>query len=114
MEELRKELQPQAEELTRAEVLLLSIAKKEGLEVSETEVSTQLYRFALESGEDFKALREEYERSGMIFVLRDRLLADKAMDLVYERAKVTEVEPKPAPTAEPVADTPAEGQDAQA
>ena len=50
----------------------------------------------------------------MIFVLRDRLLADKAMDLVYERAKVTEVEPKPAPTAEPVADTPAEGQDAQA
>lgn len=30
MEELRKELQPQAEELTRAEVLLLSIAKKKG------------------------------------------------------------------------------------
>jgi trigger factor len=47
----------------------------------------------------------------MIFVLRDRLLADKAMDLVYERAKVTEVEPKPAPQ-EPAA--PADGAEAQA
>jgi len=35
----------------------------------------------------------------MIFVLRDRMLADKGMDLVYAKSKVTEVEPK-APTAE--------------
>jgi trigger factor len=94
VEELRNEVRPQAEELARSQVLLLAIAKKEGLDVSETEVSTQLYRMCLQSGEDFKSTREAYERSGMIFVLRDRMLADKAMDLVYAKARVTEVEPK--------------------
>jgi trigger factor len=94
VEELRTEVRPQAEELARSQVLLLAIAKKEGLDVSETEVSTQLYRMCLQSGEDFKSTREAYERSGMIFVLRDRMLADKAMDLVYAKARVTEVEPK--------------------
>lgn len=100
-EELRKEMLPQAEELARIQVLLLSIAKKEGLEVSDNEVNTQLYRSSLQSGEDFKTLRESYERSGMIFVLRDRLLADKAMDRIYAKASVTEVEPK-APGADTV------------
>ena len=93
-EELRKEMLPQAEELARIQVLLLSIARKEGLEVSDQEVVAQIYQESLRSGEDFKTLRENYERSGLIFVLRDRLLADKAMDRVYAKAKVTEVEPK--------------------
>ena len=93
LDELRKEMQPRAEELARSQVLLLAIAKKEGLDVTETEVSTQLYRMCLSSGEDFKTVRETYERTGMIFVLRDRMLADKAMDLVYAKAKVTEVDP---------------------
>lgn len=99
LEDLRKEMQPQADELARAQVLLLSIAKKEGLEVSENEVSLHLYRLAMETGEDFKSLRESYERSGMIFVLRDRMLADKAMDMVYAKARVTEVEAKTDATA---------------
>lgn len=98
-EELHKEMLPQAEELARIQVLLLSIARKEGLEVSDNEVNTQLYRSSLQSGEDFKTLRESYERSGMIYILRDRMLADKAMDRIYAKAKVTEVEPK-APEAD--------------
>ncbi|MFT4301018.1 MAG: trigger factor [Desulfovibrio sp.] len=94
MEELRKETQPQADELARSQVLLLSIAKKEGLDVTDQEVNTQIYQLAMRTGEDFKSLREQYERSGMIFVLRDRMLADKAMDLIYAKANVKEVEPK--------------------
>lgn len=92
-EELRKELLPQAEEATRSLVLLLAIARKEGLEVSDQEVIAQIYQNSLRSGEDFKTLREEYERSGLIFMLRDRLLADKAMDRIYAKATVKEVEP---------------------
>ena len=98
---------PQAEELARIQVLLLSIAKKEGLEVSDQEVATHIYQESLRSGEDFKTLRESYERSGLIFVLRDRLLADKAMDRVYAKAKVTEVEPG-TPQADGDAPAPAE------
>ena len=106
-DELRKEMLPQAEELARIQVLLLSIAKKEGLEISDQEVAAQIYQESMRTGEDFKTLRENYERSGLIFVLRDRLLADKAMDRIYAKAKVTEVEPK-APQADGAAVAPAE------
>ena len=112
-EELRKELLPQAEEATRSLVLLLAIARKEGLEVSDQEVMAQIYQNSVRSGQDFKALREEYERSGLIFLLRDRLLADKAMDRIYAKATVKEVPPAEdgakgdAQTAAPAA-TPAE------
>ncbi len=82
------------------QVLLLAIAKKEGLEVSEQEVNAQLYQLCMRSGEDFKQVREAYEKSGMIFTLRDRILADKAMDAVYAKAQVKEVEPKPAEKTE--------------
>ncbi len=92
-EALRAEVLPQATEITRSQVLLLAIAKKENLQVSEQEVTMQLYQLCLRTGEDFKQVREDYERSGMIFTLRDRMLADKAMEAVYARAKVTEVEP---------------------
>lgn len=88
IDELRDELQPQAEEFTRSNVLLLSIAKKEGLTVNENEVLGQILKNCLRTGQDFNTIRKEYERTGMIFQLRDRLLADKAMDLVYARANI--------------------------
>ena len=93
MEELRKDVLPKAREITRCQVLMLTIAKKEGLEVSEQEINSHIYQASLQSGDDFNALRAQYERSGMIFALRDRLLADKAMELVYAKARITEVEP---------------------
>ena len=81
------------------QVLLLAIAKKEGLDVNEQEVNAQLYQLCMRSGEDFK-VREAYEKSGMIFTLRDRILADKAMDAIYAKAQVKEVEPKAAEKTE--------------
>lgn len=98
-EELRAEVLPQATEITRSQVLLLAIARKENLQVSEQEVTMQLYQLCLRTGEDFKRVREDYERSGMMFTLRDRMLADKAMEAVYARASVKEVEPAAATKA---------------
>lgn len=106
-EELRKELLPQAEEATRSLVLLLAIAKKEGLEVSEQEVAAQIYQNSLRTGQDFKTLQQEYERSGLIFLLRDRLLADKAMDRVYAKANVKEVPPAESGATAPAPEAPA-------
>ena len=111
MDELRAEVQPQADELARSQVLLLSIAKKEALDVTDNEVNTQIYQMSMRTGEDFKTLRESYERSGMIFVLRDRMLADKAMDLIYAKSKVTEVEPKAPAEGDAAPGAPASAQD---
>lgn len=92
-EELRKDMQKQAEELTRIQVLLLAIAHKEGLSVTQGEIDNQLYRICIQTGEDYRKVREAYERTGMINTMRDRLLADKAMEAAFAKANVKEVEP---------------------
>ncbi len=93
--ELMDEARPEAENITRAQVLLMSIAKKEGLEVQEQEVDMAIYHMAQRSGQDFKQLKDEYVNTGAIFTLRDRILADKAMEVMYTKAKVTEVDGLP-------------------
>lgn len=91
-EQLREQVKPEAESITRAEVLLLAIAKKEGIEVTEHEVTMYLYQMCQRSGEDFKSVREAYERSGMMFTLRDRMMADKAMEAIYTKSVIKEVD----------------------
>jgi trigger factor len=91
-EELRAEVLPEAENLTRAQVFLLRVARKEKLETSEQEVDNHLYQAAMRSGEDFHALKDAYVQSGMIFHLRDRLLADKAMEAMYAKVTIREKE----------------------
>lgn len=88
LDELKDEMMPQAKEFARSQILLHTIAKKEGLSVNENEIQAQIFKNCLRTGQDFKAMREEYERSGLIFQLRDKLLADKAMDLVYAKANI--------------------------
>ncbi len=94
IEDWRREMQPKAEEMAKSQVLLQSIAKKEGLTVNDQELNLQIYQNSLRNGQDFRALRQEYERSGALELLRERLLADKAMDFVYSKAKVTQVQPE--------------------
>ena len=75
----------------RPEVFLMTLAKKEKLEVSEQEVNMHIYSMALRARQDYQQVREAYQRSGLIYELRDRILADKAMEHVYSKAVVTEV-----------------------
>ncbi len=92
LDELMAEALTEAESISRAQVLLMAIAKKEGLEAQEQEVDMAIYHMAQRSGQDFKQLKDEYVNSGAIFTLRDRILADKAMEVMYTKAKVTEIE----------------------
>lgn len=88
LDELLAEMRPQAETMAREQILLLGIAKKEGLEVQPNEVTREIYNNCARSGEDFRSTMHDMEQSGLIFQVRDRLLADKAMDLVYAKANV--------------------------
>jgi trigger factor len=94
MEELREELKPQAEELARGEVMLLTLAKREGLEVSDQEIDFYFRQMAARSGEDYNQLKQLYMENNLIWAVRDKLLADKAMELLYSKAAVTKVPPK--------------------
>ncbi|XPV74915.1 MAG: trigger factor [Desulfovibrio sp.] len=103
IEELRAEQRPVAEEIVRTEMLLMAIAKEEALDVAPQDIDMALNKMAMQSGQDFRQVKEYYESNNLIIPLKDRLLADKAMELVYANAKITtaekEEEKKPAKKA---------------
>ena len=46
---------------------------------------------AMRAQQDYKKVSEAYHKSGLIYELRDRILADKALEMVYSKAKINEV-----------------------
>ncbi len=96
VEEMRATAKTEAEKFAKTQIFLLSIAKKEKLEVSPQEMEAALRQIAAQGNHDLKELHEHYVRNNLLPSLRDRLLADKAMDLIYDKATVNEVDPKPA------------------
>jgi trigger factor len=100
MEELREGMRPQAEEAVRGEVFLLAVAKKAKLEVKPEEIDAALTQIARQNRQDLLSLKQYYEENNLIFPLKDRLLADKAIELIFERANKVEPAPKPADDGE--------------
>lgn len=99
-EALREEVKPEAEMRARAHVLLMAVARKKEFQVSDQEVDLQLRRMAMQSGQDYKALKDYYTENNLLFGLRDRILADKAMEEMYDKAVVKKVPPAKAKKAE--------------
>lgn len=94
LDKLKATVRKQAEENARNKLFLMAVAKKENLEVPlqdvEKEVLMGAYRMGIDPVKYFEKMRE----TGMIFQLRDNMLCDKAMDLIYERANITFAEPE--------------------
>lgn len=96
LDKLREEMRPQGEERAREKIVLLAIAKKENLDVKPEEVAREVYRGSRKIGVDYKEYFAKMQDSGLIFKLRENMLCDKAMDLVYDRATITKVPARPA------------------
>lgn len=90
-EDLRESHRAQAEEAVRGEILLLAVAKKENLEVKPEEIDGALTQVARQHGQDLMSVKQYYEENNLIFSLKDRLMADKAIELIYARAAKTEI-----------------------
>lgn len=91
--ELRAEHRPQAEDVVKSSLVLLAIANAEELSVDPQEVDLVLQKMAASTGKDFHSIKDYYEQHNLMIPLKDRVLADKAMDLIYANAKVTTVPP---------------------
>lgn len=96
-DDVRRELEEQARkdavEAVRSEVFLMALGKKENIQVSDFEVDRTIYAMARRAGQDYRQIHDLYRRTGLLHELRDRILADKAMEFVYDKAEVTEVDP---------------------
>ena len=96
-EEHEEEAKSEAEMRARTHVFLFTAAQNLGLEVNEQEVDLHLRRMAAQTREiDYATLKDYYTKNNLLFALRDRLLCDKAMDSIYEKASITYVQPKKA------------------
>ena len=90
--------------------LLQKIAEKEGIKVSDAELSARVIRMA----QTYQIPPERFakdlkKRNGLIEIF-DQIMNEKVLDMLQKNAKVEEIAPVPAPAAlpEPGAATPAE------
>ena len=93
-EELHKDFEPKAKEITKAQLFLLKLSDKEKIEATPQEMDAYFMQVASRTGQDVLAVKQHYEQNGLIIPVRDKILADKAMEFVYSKAKVTKVPAK--------------------
>ncbi len=91
-EELREKYKKEAERFVKAHLLLLEIAKKEELTVTNEDFYREFLKEAIQMGVSVDKVQEYYEKNNLMHSLRDRILVDKAMEKLYEYANIEEVE----------------------
>ncbi len=99
-DELKAQARKDAESYVKGQIMLLTIADEEKLEVTSEEVERRLENLAQRSGMEAQALKRYYIEQNLIYSLRDRMLTEKALQLIYDAAVVTEVD---APAADEAA-----------
>jgi len=125
MDEIAGATGEQAARDLRLHFILDAMAKKEGIEVADTEVDARVRFMAVQYGRKADRLREEMETSGGLDSLRAQILEDKVIRTLLDRATgqappeepagAGEAEPADeAPRAEESAGEPTEGKDAPA
>jgi trigger factor len=89
---LREELRPDAEVRVKGRLVLEKIAKDNGLEISEEELSEGFNKMAEATSHDPHELRRYYEANELLDTFRQRLLEEKALNYLVDGAKIKEVE----------------------
>lgn len=88
---LADDLEKRALKQVKGALILMEIAKKEGLRVTDGELEERLNSMAAEAHVDVAALRGYYEKNKLIDAVRREILDDKIFDLVISKAEVVEI-----------------------
>jgi len=86
--QLRERLRPRAEREVRADLLLDAVASREGVEVTDDDVTREIDAMATEDGQARERVRALYERPEARDALRARLRRQRAMEHVLSGAKI--------------------------
>ena len=87
-EKMRQDARPGAERRVKEYLLLDDIARRETIEVSDTEVEAEFKRAAARRGVDPAALREQMAKNDGLEALRDEIRLSRAVDVLISSAKV--------------------------
>ena len=98
--ELREGFRDEAVRTVKTEIFLLAVAAEEGLEISPEEIEATLSQLAVQTRQPLHELKKYYEDNNLIVPLKDRLMCDKASELIYDAAEIKEID-APAVDAKP-------------
>lgn len=87
---LREKFEPEAIKRVKATFILLEIAKKEGIDVSSEEINEVIQQHANSQRKTFEELYKEYQEKNILPLIQMEILGDKALDFLYENAKIVE------------------------
>jgi trigger factor len=93
------DLKTRAEFAARASSILNGVARQEGIEASEADVTEKLQEIAESRSQDIEAVRAMVEREGAIEMIKARILEEKTLEWLLDAAKVTKTKPAPPPAA---------------
>ena len=84
-----------AEVRVKANYILSKIAEKEGIKVTDQELSRQVAAMATQQKVKPQNLAQQLKDNGTNYQVQEEILNAKVIDLLEEKAKVTEIDPKP-------------------
>ena len=84
-----------AEVRVKANYILSKIAEKEGIKVTDQELSRQVAAMAAQQKIKPQKLAQQLKDNGTIYQVQEEILNAKVIDLLEEKAKITEIDPKP-------------------
>lgn len=86
-DDLKNQFRPEAENLVRRELVLLAVAEKEGLTVSEEDFEESVRKAAADYGVSFEEVKKSVEPSRKR--IEEGILMDKAISFLYDHADIT-------------------------
>lgn len=90
-ESLKDDAQKEGEEYVRTYIFLYRVAQAENITVEENDLIAQLRQIAASQRRPFEEVRDEYIKNNMVGSLHERVMADKAVQAIYEKAAITYV-----------------------
>ena len=108
LKNMKDEGSVQARMQAKAQAFLMALAFRENIRVTQQEADRHILQIAQETKQDFAKLREAIWQNGMIHDIQERLMAAKALDMLYAKAKkiTVDADGKPVPAPETGAATP--------
>jgi trigger factor len=83
------EERPRAEQSVRRSLLLDSIARQEGIEVSDDEIDAELQKITEGTNKSAAALKAQLEKEERLQSYKQHLREDKALDFIYRNANIS-------------------------
>ncbi|MCX7858192.1 MAG: trigger factor [Deltaproteobacteria bacterium] len=89
---LKEEIERRVRQEIKEEIVLMNIAKREAIEVSQDDIDREIKKIAEETKRPYTDTRTFFEKSGLMGYIRNRVLLDKTREFLINNAKIKETQ----------------------